>query len=163
MKKNNKGFTLIELLAVIVILAIIALIATPIVLNMISNARKSAARSSALGYVDSINSFIPLAESSSDLEITDTDYQGVTVPTGKCVKSNGTWTASPADSGTNDAACAAFYAKVDNKTKGKKPTAAEITIGSDKQVVLASDEISLTMDGGYTCEYDADTTLSCTK
>ena len=28
---NNKGFTLIELLAVIVILAIIALIATPIV------------------------------------------------------------------------------------------------------------------------------------
>ena len=47
--KNRKGFTLIELLAVIVILAIIALIATPIILNMISKARKSAAKDSALG------------------------------------------------------------------------------------------------------------------
>ena len=52
--KNRKGFTLIELLAVIVILAIIALIAVPIVLNMITQARRSAARSAALGYVDAI-------------------------------------------------------------------------------------------------------------
>ena len=52
--RNKKGFTLIELLAVIVILALIALIATPIVLNMINSARKSAAKSSALGYVDAI-------------------------------------------------------------------------------------------------------------
>ena len=39
---RNKGFTLIELLAVIVILAIIALIATPIVLGIINDSRKSA-------------------------------------------------------------------------------------------------------------------------
>ena len=39
---RNKGFTLIELLAVIVILAIIALIATPIVLGIINDTRKSA-------------------------------------------------------------------------------------------------------------------------
>ena len=52
--KNKKGFTLIELLAVIVILAIIALIAVPIVLNMITQARRSAARSAALGYIDAI-------------------------------------------------------------------------------------------------------------
>ena len=32
---RKKGFTLIELLAVIVILAVIALIATPIILNII--------------------------------------------------------------------------------------------------------------------------------
>lgn len=40
---SNKGFTLIELLAVIVILAIIALIATPIILGIINDSRNSAA------------------------------------------------------------------------------------------------------------------------
>ncbi len=43
---KKKGFTLIELLAVIVILAIIALIATPIVMNVIENSRKGAAERS---------------------------------------------------------------------------------------------------------------------
>jgi len=52
--KSNKGFTLIELLAVIVILAIIALIATPMVLNTIDDARKGAAQSSALAYVKQV-------------------------------------------------------------------------------------------------------------
>ena len=52
--KSKNGFTLIELLAVIVILAIIALIATPIILNMINDARKSAAVDSAYGYIESI-------------------------------------------------------------------------------------------------------------
>ena len=42
--KNKKGFTLIELLAVIVILAVIALIATPLIMNVINDAKKSAAR-----------------------------------------------------------------------------------------------------------------------
>ena len=51
MKNNKKGFTLIELLAVIVILAIIALIATPIVLNIIAKARKSAAQDSLYGVI----------------------------------------------------------------------------------------------------------------
>ncbi len=54
MKENKggnmkKGFTLIELLAVIVILAIILLIAMPIVLNVISEARKGAFESTAIG------------------------------------------------------------------------------------------------------------------
>lgn len=44
---KNKGFTLIELLAVIVILAIIALIATPVILGIINDARSSAAEESA--------------------------------------------------------------------------------------------------------------------
>jgi len=49
---KKKGFTLIELLAVIIILAVIALIATPIVLNVIDNARESARKSSVNGYAD---------------------------------------------------------------------------------------------------------------
>ncbi len=48
---NKKGFTLIELLAVIVILAIILLIAMPIVLDVINEARRGAFDSSAMGLV----------------------------------------------------------------------------------------------------------------
>ena len=51
--KNKKGFTLIELLAVIIILAVIALIATPIVLNVVDNARVEANRDSVYGLLDS--------------------------------------------------------------------------------------------------------------
>jgi len=51
MRKNNKGFTLIELLAIIVILAIIAVITVPIILNVIDNAKKGAAKDSAYGLI----------------------------------------------------------------------------------------------------------------
>ena len=52
MKKT--GFTLIELLAVIVILAIIALIATPIVLDIISDTKKSSQLRGAEFYLDAV-------------------------------------------------------------------------------------------------------------
>ncbi len=55
---DKKGFTLVELLAVIVILAVIALIATPQVLGMIESARKGATESSTLSYVDSVEKAI---------------------------------------------------------------------------------------------------------
>lgn len=51
MKKRN-GFTLIELLAVIIILAVIALIATPIVLNVVDNAKLKSLENSAYGVMD---------------------------------------------------------------------------------------------------------------
>ena len=51
---KGKGFTLIELLAVIVILAIIALIATPIVINMIGSAKDSSDERSAELYLDAV-------------------------------------------------------------------------------------------------------------
>ncbi len=59
---KRKGFTLIELLAVIVILAIIALIATPTILSVIEKARKGAAESSALGYIDAIEKQVMINE-----------------------------------------------------------------------------------------------------
>ena len=49
---NKKGFTLIELLAVIVILAVIALIATPLIMNVIDEAKKGAANNSANGVIE---------------------------------------------------------------------------------------------------------------
>ncbi len=50
----NKGFTLIELLAVIVILAIIALIATPIALDIIDDIKKSSIKRSSELYMDGV-------------------------------------------------------------------------------------------------------------
>jgi len=53
MNKKN-GFTLIELLAVIVILAVIALIVTPMVMNTINSAREGAAKSSGYEFIHDI-------------------------------------------------------------------------------------------------------------
>ena len=55
--KINKAFTLIELLAVIIILAIVALIATPIILNVIEDARKSAGLSESNMILSGINNY----------------------------------------------------------------------------------------------------------
>ena len=53
-KKNKKGFTLIELVAVLVIMAIIALIVTPLVMNIIRKARISADKRSVDAYGRSV-------------------------------------------------------------------------------------------------------------
>ena len=70
MKKN--GFTLIELLAVIVILAVIALIATPVIMNAINDARKGAVKDAAYGVAKAVEYSIGLAAN------TDNNY---TIPT----------------------------------------------------------------------------------
>ena len=51
-RTRKKGFTLIELLAVIVILAIIALIATPIIVGVINDAKKNAFKDTAYGIIE---------------------------------------------------------------------------------------------------------------
>ena len=71
--KEKKGFTLVELLAVIVILALIALIATPIILNVINDAKKQAAKDSAYGYMDAVEKYIVSSEL-EDKSIQDRTY-----------------------------------------------------------------------------------------
>ena len=68
---KRKGFTLIELLAVIVILAIIALIATPTILGVIEKARKGATEQSALGYIDAIEKQVAINQVKGENLITD--------------------------------------------------------------------------------------------
>lgn len=51
-KMNKKGFTLIELLAVIVILAVLMLLATPSVLGIMNNARKNAVATEAMSIIN---------------------------------------------------------------------------------------------------------------
>ena len=49
--RNKNGFTLIELLGVIVILAIVALIITPVILNIVDETKKKAFENSAYGII----------------------------------------------------------------------------------------------------------------
>ena len=55
MSKNKKGFTLIELIAVLVIMAVIALIVIPLVLNVVRKAKDSANKRSVDAYGKSID------------------------------------------------------------------------------------------------------------
>ncbi len=57
MYKRHNAFTLIELLAVIIILAIVALIATPIILDVVEDARISAGKSEAQIILGGINNY----------------------------------------------------------------------------------------------------------
>ena len=80
---KRKGFTLIELLAVIVILAIIALIATPTILGVIEKARKGSAEQSALGYIDAVEKQVAINQVKNENLINDGTYNvpmtGITV------------------------------------------------------------------------------------
>ena len=74
----KKGFTLIELLAVIVILAIIALIATPIILGIINDARKESNERSAELYASAVRNAVAayqLTGTSAPTSFDDLDIQ----------------------------------------------------------------------------------------
>ena len=71
---NKKGFTLIELLAVIVVLAVIALIATPIVLNLVKTAKIGSAEQSVTGYVKAVENTI-IKDMINNKEVSDGNYK----------------------------------------------------------------------------------------
>lgn len=106
----------------------------------ISKAKLSSIRSSALGYISNIDSFIPMVESAE--YIGDSSYQGVEIPINiTCIKTSSGW---------NNEKCSNFYTKLDSKNVGKKPDSATILIGSDHHV--STSNLSLTF-GKYTCTY----------
>ena len=82
MKMNKKGFTLIELLAVIVILAIIALIVTPVISNIITSAKKAANARSVEGYAKDIQiAIMSAAFENGELDLSAYDVNnGATLP-----------------------------------------------------------------------------------
>lgn len=144
MKQNKKGFTLIELLAVIVILAIIALIATPIILNMINDAKKSAAKDSAYGYIDAVEKYIALAAMGKDIN-TAYDPQNVPVDGSVCTLSGSTWSGNATDT---EGRCAKLAAAV--KVKGSTPedkSTFTISNGAISTASLVFDGFTVTYDG----------------
>ena len=131
--KNKKGFTLIELLAVIVVLAIIALIATPIVMNTIKNAKKGAAERSADNYVKAVEQKV--AESRIDgTKIANGTYNiqpdGNLCPTSGC--------------GEND------KDKITIDMSGTKPTSGTVTISNGG---VSQNETKLVV-GDYNVKYN---------
>ena len=93
---KKKGFTLIELLAVIVVLAVIALIATPIVLNLINTAKKGAAEQSALIYIKEIENYMILnqmnpekyplkLEAGKSYQLTEVVYSDIAINTNNLI------------------------------------------------------------------------------
>ena len=137
MFKNKKGFTLIELLAVIVILAIIALIATPQILGVIETARVGSAESSALGYVDAVEKQVLL----NDVDSKATATQRFNL----------------------NAVYSYTKAQLDSKgvtVKGKAPSSGTVIIGTDGQVVEATLQFG---DYNVYYDYDAATQATATK
>jgi len=139
--KSNKGFTLIELLAVIVILAIIALIASPIIIGLIDDARKGAAANSAYGVYHAVENVYAklLLSSKSGLPdkviYTFEDNGSVTIgygEVGTTIKPEG-W-----DMDEDDLVL---------KYNGTKPTGGVLTLNKDSSV----DVISPLIINGFTC------------
>ena len=127
--KSNKGFTLIELLAVIVILAIIALIATPIILGVIDTAKKGSAEASALAYVKALEDQIVIGQ------VTTETTDDITVPATEA-------TAYDVDT----------YSEV-VKVKGTTPSSGSVTLGTDGEVDSAC--LVLEISGStYNVHYD---------
>lgn len=58
----KKGFTLIELLAVILVLALIVLIATPLILNVVEESKKKSAELGAQNYLKALETYISLQD-----------------------------------------------------------------------------------------------------
>lgn len=128
MKTNKKGFTLIELLAVIVILAIIALIATPMVLEIITKTRISAAKDSVYGMMEAtslayIRDVVDGKSMQLPLTITCTDDECIYTDSTKDTPQTG-----PVD------------------VKGTKMTSGEIIVGTDG--LFGESELEV---NGFTC------------
>ena len=94
-KKKKIGFTLIELLAVIIVLAIIALIATPIIFNVIENAKIKSLENSCYGVIDAVRTkyaegLLNSTDGTVDLGGTTDNVLDLTVSGEKPIQ--GTWT-----------------------------------------------------------------------
>ena len=127
--KNKKGFTLIELLAVIVVLAIIALIATPIVMNTIKNAKKGAAERTADNYIKQVETAVAEAK-----------LENKSVPNGTYdIDGNGNLTGAGLPDG-----------KLEINMSGNKPTSGTVTI---KNGGVSQNETTMVV-GDYDVKYN---------
>ena len=142
---KKKGFTLIELLAVIVVLAIIALIATPIVMNTIKSAKKGAAERSADSYISAVETAVATARLDGK-DIPDGTYK---------IDGEGNLTGTGLPNG-----------KLTIDMKGNKPTGGTITIKNgqvtnDSEMTVGDYDVAYNEDNKkYEATEKSDTTSS---
>lgn len=167
--RKNKGFTLVELLAVIVILAVIALIATPVVLSMIESSRKGAAESSMLSYVDATEKTIvtKLMNSTSSVNYDQTySVVGLTLTNDakQCV--NATTPATEEDPKGTDGACDSTqkpnpkFVRFNIDLKGDQPVAEAGNTMTVKGNIVTEAKLKF---GKYRVSYFYDKALGETK
>ena len=155
MEVNKKGFTLIELLAVIVILAVIALIATPVILQIITKARKSAS-------VDSLYGVMAAAKSTYMETLLDTKQMELPA----YIECNGTdcqiYHATPKPDATNPTT----YEKGDAQTaattvkfSGSIPTG-DLIIDKEGKIVPTAENTFIKVNG-FDCSIKANDTVEC--
>lgn len=87
---NKKGFTLVELLAVLFIIAIIALITTPIILNVFQNAKENAFIDTAHGLVVSAGTYQAEKQALNEDETLYINYKTSTEDEKAVLKTSGT-------------------------------------------------------------------------
>ena len=131
---KKRGFTLIELLAVIVVLAIIALIATPIVMNTIKKSKKGAAERSADNYIKQVETAVA-EERLSKNEVLEGEYQ---------ITSDGNLCRDKSASCSDDN-------KIKIEMSGTKPTSGKIKI-TNGSVDQSSSSMTV---GDYTVSYNS--------
>ena len=133
MKIKNNGFTLIELLAVIVILAIIALIATPIVLSIINDSKESATLRNAEYYINAVEQSIM----KKSMDIGDS-YR----PSECIIQEDGNLLCDGTD-------------ELEVEVKGEKPTSGTITFDKGKvdALTLVIDSKTISKDNEGTLVY----------
>ena len=98
---NKKGFTLIELLAIIVILAVIALISTPVITNIIANVRKNADKQSATNYIDTVETKLTEAALEYPNIIYNDTMEAGTTPSNKDPEDFRSWGCTNCNASTN--------------------------------------------------------------
>ncbi|MDD2377999.1 MAG: prepilin-type N-terminal cleavage/methylation domain-containing protein [Bacilli bacterium] len=148
--KENNGFTLIELLAVIVILAIIALIAAPIIVGLIDDARREAAANSAYGVyhaAENVYAKVLIANQSGlpDSLIYTFDTDGITIGYGDALT-----TTPPAEWGIDAADATLDF-------KGTIPTGGVLTLNNNGTVAVTTDLII----NNYTCTKGTNDIFTC--
>ena len=139
MMQNRKGFTLIELLAVIVILAIIALITTPTILNVMENSRRDAAKDKAYGTIQAVQLAYTQAQVSYEVNMPYTvDF-------------------SKNEAGTSEGTTGYTHvAGQEVQASGEMPTAGQVLIDNDGQIYINATESNYKSGlkfGNYYC-YD---------